>query len=208
MATTFVGVECNGNRIRARHAAVVLQRRRSGIDLCHWSCRIYTDEELLGYLAAEAGSSGVIAVHGKDPEATGELLKRIYRVIDYRVLFALAPKHRTRALVRVDPHEVQRAFGMANIPATTSPAVLDSMRMLTPSVDFRPLRQYLEGLPTTGKMRLQSVAVLRAALASYAALWCWWHGPAGYDVLGANTEDYRLAPRTMDYEPDRGGASF
>ena len=34
------------------------------------------------------------------------------------------------------------------------------------------------------------------------ALWCWWHGPAGYDVLGVNTEDYRLAPRLMDYEPD------
>lgn len=207
MATTFVGVECNGNRIRARHAAVVLQRRRGGVDLTHWSPRIYTDEELLGYLAAEAGTSGVIAVHGKDPEATGELLKRMYRVIDYRVLFALAPKHRTRALVRVDPQEVQRAFGSANLPAgTTSPAVLDGMRMLTPAVDFRPLRQYLEGLPATGKMRLQSVAVLRAALASYAALWCWWHGPAGYDVLGANKDDYRLAPRSMmDYEPDRGG---
>jgi hypothetical protein len=187
---------------------VVLQRNRGTVELCHWACRIYTDEELLGYLAAEAGTSGVIALHGRDNEATGELLKRIYRVVDYRVLFALAPKHRTRALVRVDPEEVQKAFGgaVASITAT-SPAVLDGLRSLKPAVDFRPLRQYLEGLPMNGKMRLQSVAVLRAALASYAALWCWWHGPAGYDVLGANTEDYRLAPRTMDYEPDRGGAT-
>src|SRR5947209_14928239 len=164
MGTTFVGIECAGNRVRARHAAVVLERRKGKVELTHWSPRIYTDEELLGYLAAEAGTSGVIAVHGKDPEATGELLKRMYRVIDYRVLFALAPKHRTRALVRVDPLEVQRAFGSANLPppaGATSPAVLDGMRLLTPAVDFRPLRQYLEGLPASGKMPLQSVAVPR-----------------------------------------------
>src|SRR5437879_1896462 len=207
MGTTFVGIECAGNRVRARHAAVVLERRKGKVELAHWSCRIYTDEELLGYLAAEAGHSGVIALHGRDPDATTELLKRIYRVLDYRLLFALAPKHRTRALVRVEPVEVQRAFGGGR-SETTPAAVLDAMRMLSPSVDFRPLTQYLEGLPSTGKMRAQSAAAMRAGMAAYAALWCWWHGPAGYDVLGANTEDYRLAPRMMDYEPDTGGTSF
>jgi hypothetical protein len=207
MATTFVGIECNGNRVRARHAAVVLQRTKNRFHLSHWSCRIYTDEELLGYLAAESGSSGVIAVHSKDADTTSELLKRIYRVVDYRLIFALTPKHRTRALVRVDAMEVQRAFcGSAH---STTPNLLDHLRHLEPAVDFRPLRQYLEGLPTSGKMRLQSVAALRAAMSAYAALWCWWHGPAGYDVLGGNAENYRLAPRlTMDYEPDPGHTPF
>ena len=37
------------------------------------------------------------------------------------------------------------------------------MAVLTPTVDFRPVTQYLEGLPTTGKMRAQSASVLRAA---------------------------------------------
>ena len=121
-------------------------------------------------------------------------------------MFSLAPRHRTRALVRVDPDEVQRAFGRA---AAVQPLhVLEAVRAQTPPVDFRPLTQFLEGLPESGKMRAQSTAALRAAMSAYAALWCWWHGPAGYDVLGANTEDYRLAPRTMDYEPDVGGASF
>jgi hypothetical protein len=209
MATTFVGIECGGSRVRARHAAVVLQRvKKGGIQLADWSCRIYTDEELLGYLAELAGNSGVIALHGRDVDSSGELLRRIYRVLDYRLLFALAPKHRTRALVRVDPAEVQRAFNVA-AGADASPAtMLDGMRLLSPAVDFRPLTQYLEGLPATGKMRAQSTAAVRAALAAYAALWCWWHGPAGYDVLGANSEDYRLAPRMMDYEPDTGGTSF
>jgi hypothetical protein len=165
---------------------------------------VYTDEELLGYLAAEAGSSGVIAVHGRDPEFVAQLLRRIYRVLDYRLLFALAPKHRTRALVRVDPGEVQRAFGGASATPRTA---LDGLRMLGPAVDYRPLTQYLERMPATGKMRVQSNTALRAAISSYAALWCWWHGPAGYDVLGASSEDYRLAPRMMDYEPDRGGAA-
>ena len=190
--------------MRSRHAAVVLQRRRGGVEVTHWTCRVYTDEELLGYLAAEAGSSGVIAVHGKDPEFVAQLLRRIYRVLDYRLLFALAPKHRTRALVRVDPGEVQRAFGGASATPRTA---LDGLRMLAPAVDYRPLTQYLERMPATGKMRLQSNTALRAAISSYAALWCWWHGPAGYDVLGASSEDYRLAPRMMDYEPDRGGAA-
>ncbi len=203
MATTFVGIECGGNRVRARHAAVVLQRRRGGVELAHWTCRIHTDEELLSYLAAEAGSSGVIALHGRDPDATAHLLRRIYRVLDYRLLFALAPKHRTRALVRVDPAEVQRAFGGTPNPSS----LLDRLSLLSPNVDYRPLTQYLEGLPATGKMRLQSTTAIRAAMSSYAALWCWWHGPAGYDVLGASSEDYRLAPRMMDYEPDRGGAA-
>lgn len=204
MATTFVGIECGGNRVRARHAAVVLQRKRSGVELTHWTCRIHTDEELLSYLASEAGSSGVIAVHGKDSEAVAHLLQRVYRVLDYRLLFRLAPKHRTRALVRVDPLEVQRAFGGTS---ATHAATLDGLRRLAPAIDYRPLTQYLEGLPATGKMRLQSNTALRAAISSYAALWCWWHGPAGYDVLGATTDDYRLAPRMMDYEPDRGGAT-
>ena len=203
MATTFVGIECGGNRVRARHAAVVLHRHKGQVTLSEWSCRIYTDEELLGYLAAEVGNSGVIALHGREPEATSQLMKRIYRVMDYRVLFSLAPKHRTRALVRVDPSEVERAFG--GHADTQTGNVLHAMRLLSPPVDFRPLIQYLEGLPATGKMRAQSTAALRAALSSYAALWCWWHGPAGYDVLGANTESYRLAPRMMDYEPDTGG---
>ena len=203
MATTFVGIECGGNRVRARHAAVVLHRHKGQVTLSEWSCRIYTDEELLGYLAAEVGNSGVIALHGREPEATSQLMKRIYRVMDYRVLFSLAPKHRTRALVRVDPSEVERAFG--GHADTQTGNVLHAMRLLSPPVDFRPLTQYLEGLPATGKMRAQSTAALRAALSSYAALWCWWHGPAGYDVLGANTESYRLAPRMMDYEPDTGG---
>jgi hypothetical protein len=109
-------------------------------------------------------------------------------------------------LVRVDPAEVQRAFG-GGVDAAPA-AVLDAMRLLSPAVDFRPLTQYLEGLPATGKMRVQSTAAMRAGMAAYAALWCWWHGPAGYDVLGANSEDYRLAPRMMDYEPDTGGTSF
>ena len=208
MATTFVGIECNGNRVRARHAAVVLQRKKNRFELSHWSCRIYTDEELLGYLAAESGSSGVIAVHAKDVDATAELLKRIYRVVDYRLIFALAPKHRTRALVRVDALEVQRAFCGASNSTATSPIVLERLRRLEPAVDFRPLRQYIEGLPATGKMRLQSVAALRAALSAYAALWGWWHGPAGYDVLGGNAENYRLAPRlSMDYETGHSGAT-
>ena len=206
MATTFVGIECGGNRVRARHAAVVLHRHKGRVTLTEWSCRIYTDEELLGYLAAEAGSSGVIALHGRDTESTSELMKRIYRVMDYRVLFSLAPKHRTRALVRVDPAEVQRAFGGA-VEGQPMP-VLDAMRALSPAVDFRPLTQYLDGLPSTGKMRVRSTAALRAAMSAYAALWCWWHGPAGYDVLGMNTENYRLAPRMMDYEPDMGGSQF
>jgi hypothetical protein len=204
MATTFVGIECGGNRMRARHAAVVLHRVKGRVTLSEWSCRIYTDEELLGYLAAEAGQSGVIALHGRDAESTSELMKRIYRVLDYRVIFSLAPKHRTRALVRVDPGEVQRAFGGGEERQALS--VLEGMRLLTPAVDFRPLTQYLEGLPISGKMRAQSNAALRAAMAAYAALWCWWHGPAGYDVLGVSTENYRLAPRMMDYEPDTGGA--
>ena len=205
MGTTFVGIECGGNRVRARHAAVVLQRLKGVATLSEWACRIYTDEELLGYLAAEAGTSGVIALHGRDPDTTSQLMKRIYRVMDYRVMFSLAPRHRTRALVRVDPEEVQRAFGQA---AGAQPLqVLDAMRSLTPAVDFRPLTQFLEGLPVSGKMRSQSTAALRAAMSSYAALWCWWHGPAGYDVLGINTETYRLAPRIMDYEPDVGGLS-
>src|SRR4051812_29485723 len=199
MGTTFVGIECAGNRVRARHAAVVLERRKGRVELSHWSCRIYTDEELLGYLAAEAGTSGVVALHGRDTEHTGLLLKRIYRVLDYRLRFALAPKHRTRALVRVEPSDVQRAFGGKD---ANPRAALDSIRLLTPGIDYRPLTMYLDGLPTTGKMRVQSAAALRAAMSAYAALWCWWHGPAGYDVLGANTEDYRLAPRLMDYEPD------
>jgi hypothetical protein len=205
MATTFVGIDCGGNRVRARHAAVVLQRRKKDrVELADWSCRIYTDEELLGYLADQAGNSGVIAVHGRDTDATGELMRRIYRVLDYRLLFALAPKHRTRALVRVDPAEVQRAFGGGAADAPSG-SVLDAMRLLSPPVDFRPLTQFLDGLPSTGKMRGQSAAAMRAGMAAYAALWCWWHGPAGYDVLGVNTEDYRLAPRMMDYEPDTGG---
>ena len=66
MGTTFVGIECGGNRVRARHAAVVLQRVKGRVTLTEWACRIYTDEELLGYLTAEAGTSGVIAVHGRD----------------------------------------------------------------------------------------------------------------------------------------------
>ncbi len=206
MGTTFVGIECGGNRVRARHAAVVLHRQKGQVTLTEWSCRIYTDEELLGYLAAEAGSSGVIALHGRDTESSGELMKRIYRVLDYRVLFSLAPKHRTRALVRVDPTEVQRAFGGAT--EGQSMPVLEAMRTLSPSVDFRPLTQFLDGLPSTGKMRAQSAAAIRAAMSAYAALWCWWHGPAGYDVLGMNTENYRLAPRMMDYEPDTGGSQF
>src|SRR5260221_14654856 len=141
MATTFVGIECSGSRARARHAAVVLQRLKKGVvEISEWSCRIYTDEELLGYLAAEAGNSGVIAVHGRDGDATSELLRRIYRVLDYRLLFALAPKHRTRALVRVDPAEVQRAFG-GGVDAAPA-AVLDVMRLLSPAVDFRPLTQF------------------------------------------------------------------
>ena len=206
MATTFVGIECGGNRVRARHAVVVLHRNKGIVTLTEWSCRIYTDEELLGYLTAEAGHSGVIALHGRDNDTTGELMKRIYRVLDYRVIFSLAPKHRTRALVRVDPTEVQRAFGGgAERPPTQ---VIEAMRLLTPAVDFRPLTQFLEGLPATGKMRAQSSAALKAAMSAYAALWCWWHGPAGYDVLGVNTDSYRLAPRMMDYEPDTGGASF
>jgi hypothetical protein len=199
MGTTFVGIECAGNRVRARHAAVVLERRKGGVQLSHWSCRIYTDEELLGYLAAEAGTSGVIALHGRDADHTGLLLKRIYRVLDYRLLFALAPKHRTRALVRVEPADVQRAFGGSD---GNPRAALEAIRSLSPGIDFHPLTQYLDGLPMTGKMRVQSAAALRAAMSAYAALWCWWHGPAGYDVLGVNTEDYRLAPRLMDYEPD------
>jgi hypothetical protein len=206
MATTFVGIECGGNRVRARHAVVVLHRHKGIVTLTEWSCRIYTDEELLGYLAAEVGNSGVIALHGRDNDTTGELMKRIYRVMDYRVIFSLAPKHRTRALVRVDPAEVQRAFGGGADRSPTS--VTDTMRLLMPSVDFRPLTQFLEGLPATGKMRAQSSAALKAAMSAYAALWCWWHGPAGYDVLGVNTESYRLAPRMMDYEPDTGGAQF
>ena len=206
MATTFVGVEVGANRARPRHAAVVLHRRRGVIELRHWSCRIYTDEELLEYLATEAGSSGVIAVHGRDAETTALLLRRFYRVLDYRLLFALAPRHRTRALVRVDPSEVQRAFSpkLGISPAS----VLEAMSSLVPKVDFRPVTAYLEGLPTTGKMRAQSGAVLRASFAAYAALWCWWHGPAGYDVLGLNSESYRLAPRMMDYEPDTGATPF
>jgi hypothetical protein len=206
MATTFVGIECGGNRVRARHAAVVLHRHKGTITLTEWSCRIYTDEELLGYLAAEAGNSGVIALHGRDADGTSELMKRIYRVLDYRVIFSLAPKHRTRAVVRVDPDEVRRAFG-GDVEGQ-SLSVLDGLRLLSPSVDFRPLTQFLEGLPSTGKMRAQSTAALRAAMSAYAGLWCWWHGPAGYDVLGVNNEDYRLAPRMMDYEPDVGGTSF
>ena len=95
---------------------------------------------------------------------------------------------------------MQRAFGGS---AEANPlAVLDAMRLLTPAVNLRALTQYLEGLPATGKMRVQTAAAMRAAMSAYAALWCWWHGPAGYDVLGVNTDDYRLAPRMMDYEPD------
>lgn len=205
MGTTFVGIECGGNRVRARHAAVVLHRRQGRITLTEWACRIYTDEELLGYLAAEAGTSGVIALHGRDSDTTSELMKRIYRVLDYRVMFSLAPKHRTRALVRVDPEEVQRALGHGTMQPLQ---LLGAMGQLTPSVDFSPLAQFLEGLPTTGKMRAQSTAALRAATLAYAALWCWWHGPAGYDVLGVSTDNYRLAPRMMDYEPDVGGTGF
>src|SRR2546423_10075594 len=144
MGTTFVGIECAGNRVRARHAAVVLERRKGKVELAHWSCRIYTDEELLGYLAAEAGTSGVIALHGRDMEHTGLLLRRIYRVLDYKLRFALAPKHRTRALVRVEPSDVQTAFGGS---ATDTRKALDSIRLLSPSIDYRALTMYLDGLP-------------------------------------------------------------
>jgi hypothetical protein len=205
MSTTFVGVEIGGVRGRPRHAAVVLQRRKGVVELRHWSSGIVTDEGLLDYLAAVAGSSGVIAVHG-DAETAAEVLKRIWRVMDYRLLFALAPRHRTRALVRVEPSEVHRAF--AGGDEALSVNVLDSLRLLVPSVDFQSLVRCLKGLPPRKRTQPQVHATLGAALSAYAALWCWWHGPAGYDVLGANSENYRLAPRMMDYEPDIDSSKF
>ena len=213
MATTFVGIECGGNRVRARHAVVVLKRRKESIALKDFSCRVDSDEDLLGYLAAEAGTSGVIAIHGRDADGVSDFMKRVYRVLDYRVLFSLAPKHRTRALVRVDPDEVYRAVGGGMSSSMGAGggnplAVLDALRKLSPAMDFTRLVCSLEGLPAMGKGRAESLSGLRAAMSAYAALWCWWHGPAGYDVLGASTDSYRLAPRMMDYEPDTGGTSF
>src|SRR5438045_5854310 len=177
MATTFVGIELGGERHRSRHAAVVLQRRRNTVELRHWSCLLGSDEELLEYLSAMAGTSGVIAVHGNANDAAAILLRRVWRVLDYRMLFALAPRHRTRALVRVEPPEIQRAFS-AN-PDHPAPGVLERMGGLTPAVDYRPLTQCLTRLPLSGTLHHQFEATTRAALSSYAALWCWWHGPAG-----------------------------
>ncbi len=198
MATTFVGIELVGENSRARHAAVVLQRRRNGVELSHWSCRINTDRELLEYLAVNAGSSGVIAVHGQGNDSSELFMQRIWRVLDYRLLFAIAPRHRTRALVRVSPPEVQRAF--SSNPEMPPIGVLESVRGLAPAVDFLPLAQCLNRLPTKGNIYQQVDITVRAALCAYAALWCWWHGPAGYDVLGQTADDYRLAPRLMDME--------
>ena len=157
MGTTFVGIECAGNRVRARHAAVVLERRKGGVQLSHWSCRIYTDEELLGYLAAEAGTSGVIALHGRDADHTGLLLKRIYRVLDYRLLFALAPKHRTRALVRVEPADVQRAFGGSD---GNPRAALDAIRSLSPGIDFGAIGEHTPQFPVKMAVNRQTLQVL------------------------------------------------
>jgi len=72
---------------------------------------IYTDEELLGYLAAEAGTSGVIALHGRDTEHTGLLSKRILSGARLPPAVCAGPEARTARLVRVEPSDVQRAFG-------------------------------------------------------------------------------------------------
>lgn len=205
MATTFVGVELGGDHARPRHAAVVLHRRKSGVQLGHWACLLSTDEALLEYLASMAGTSGVIAVHGDDADYASDLLKRVWRVLDYRLLFALAPRHRTRALVRVEPAEVHSAFAAKSDGHLQG--VLERMRSLTPAVDFHSLLESLDRLPPHARTH-QREATLRAGLCAYAALWCWWHGPAGYDVLGANTDSYRLAPRMMDYEPDTDRTPF
>jgi hypothetical protein len=199
MATTFVGVELGGDHARPRHATVVFQRRHAGIQLRHWSCPITTDDGLLEYLASMSGTAGVIAVHGADADYTTSLLQRIWRVLDYRLLYALAPRRRTRALVRVEVSEVQSAF--AAEPDAPLDSVLERLRALKPAVDFHPLLEAIDRLSPHAKGN-QGHATKQAGLCAYAALWCWWHGPAGYDVLGANTDTYRLAPRMMDYEPD------
>jgi len=196
MSTTFVGVEIGGVRGKPRHAAVVLQRRKGGIDLRHWVSSIASDDALLDYLASLSGVHGVIALHGDDPETADQMVGRIWRVMDYRLLFALAPRHRTRALVRVAPGEVQRAFTGGN--GQLLPSALDTVRNLVPGVDFQPLIDCLNELPTGKRAHPQFHATLAAALSAYAALWFWWHGPAGYDVLGANSDDHRLVPRLSD----------
>ena len=201
MASTFVGVELGGDHARPRHATVVLSRCAGGIELRHWCCQISSDENLLEYLASMSGPSGVIAVHGANAEYTSGLLQRIWRVLDYRILYALPARHRTRALVRVAVDEVQRAFAAKADAERVS--VLERLRSLKPPVDFHALIESLDRLSPQAKSH-QGEATLRAGLCAYAALWCWWHGPAGYDVLGADAETYRLAPRMMDYEPDIG----
>jgi len=54
---------------------------------------------------------------------------------------------------------------------------------------------YLEGLPTTGKMRVNLHRRFARQCLPTPPSGAGGTGPAGYDVLGVNSEDYRLAPR-------------
>jgi hypothetical protein len=205
MATTFIGVEVPPAD-QPNHAVVALRRRKSQVDLYDWSCTVASENDLLEYLAAVAGRSGVIAVHDPSPEAGTALMKRLWRVLDYRQSVALAPRLRTRALVRVAPTELAQSLCGDASPLPLK--ALERLQSSQPGVDFLPIIRAVrrsQGLPGAGP---SAQSLLSAALAAYAALWCWWHGPAGYDVLGESSDRYRLAPRVMDLEPDPDATLF
>jgi hypothetical protein len=206
MATTFIGVEI-GRGDGQCHALVVLRRRKNQVDLYDWSCAIDGDDELLNYLSAVAGRSGVIAVHDDDPAACGALMKRLWRVLDYRQSVELAPRLRTRALVRVHPPEVAETLGSDS--GASPVTALERAQHHHPAVDFLPITRAIRRSGGTSPELASAARQLAAAgLAAYAALWCWWHGPAGYDVLGERAETYRLAPRIMDLELDIDATLF
>jgi hypothetical protein len=197
MATTFIGITVVEP---SHHAAVVLRRRKSLIELYDWSCNMDSQRQALEYLAAVAGKSGVIAVHDPGPDMGGELMKRLWRVLDYRQSFELSRRMRTRSLVRVQPLEVARA--LCGEGDALPLAALERAGGLFPQADFGPLVRAVKRAGMGAMADCPARRLVSAGLGAYAALWCWWHGPAGYDVLGQSNDSYRLAPRMMDLEPD------
>jgi len=174
---------------------VVLERRKGKVELATGPANLH-DEELLGYLAAEAGTSGELRCTGAEYRTHGIAIETNLSGARLRLRLRWPRSTDARAGAR-RASDVQRAIrGSEEDPRKA----LDQIRCSLPE-SITPADNVLEGRPNHRQKCASNCIGAFARNVAYAPL-CWWHGPAGYDVLGVNSEDYRLAPRLMDYEPE------